>query len=63
MVTTPKQTHTRSDRDGALRLDKRAGRKLTPRLQPSELNASEHFVQFYETDAFLLVSARVLPVS
>ncbi len=56
MVNTPKKTHTRSDRDEALRHDESARRKLAPRLQWSEMDASEHFVQFYETDEFLLDS-------
>jgi PAS domain S-box-containing protein len=56
MVITPKQAHTRSDRDEALRHDKRARRKLAPRVQWSEMDTSEHFVQFYETDEFLLDS-------
>ena len=31
-------------------------RKLAPRSHWSEMSASEHFVQFYETDAFLIHS-------
>jgi PAS domain S-box-containing protein len=56
MVITPNEAHTRSDRDEALRDDESARRKLAPRLQWSEMDASEHFVQFYETDEFLLDS-------
>jgi len=55
MVITPNKTHTRSDRDEALRHDESARRKLAPRLW-SEMDTSEHFVQFYETDEFLLDS-------
>ena len=54
MVITPNKTHTRSDRDEALRHDESARRKLAPRLKWSEMDTSEHFVQFYETDEFLL---------
>jgi PAS domain S-box-containing protein len=56
MVITPNEAHTRSDRDEALRDDERAGQKLAPRLKWSEMDTSEHFVQFYETDEFLLDS-------
>jgi PAS domain S-box-containing protein len=56
MVNTPHETHTRSDRDEALIHDESARQKLTPRLQWREMETSEHFVQFYETDEFLLDS-------
>src|SRR6266702_3115895 len=57
MVTTPNKAHTRSDRDEELRHDKRARRiQLAPLQAWSELDASEHLVQFYETDEFLLDS-------
>ncbi len=56
MVIRPDETHTRSDRDEALRHDESAGWKPAPPLQWSEMDTSEHFVQFYETDEFLLDS-------
>src|SRR6266849_4327562 len=56
MVITPHKTDTRSDRDEALRHDESARRKLAPLVQWSEMDMSEHFVQFYETDEFLLDS-------
>ena len=56
MVSTQHKTHTRSGRGEALRHDETARRKLAPRLQWSEMDTSEHFVQFYETDEFLLDS-------
>jgi PAS domain S-box-containing protein len=56
LVSTPNEAHTRSDSGEALGHDERARPKLTPRLQWSELDASEHLVQFYETDEFLLDS-------
>jgi PAS domain S-box-containing protein len=56
MVITPNETHTHSDREEALRHDENAILKLAPRLQWSEMDTSEHFVQFYETDEFLLDS-------
>ena len=56
MVITPNETHTCSDRDEALRHDESARGKRAPRLQWSEMDTSEHFVQLYETDEFLLDS-------
>ena len=57
MVTTPNKAHTRSDRDEELRHDKMLRRiQLAPLQAWSELDASEHLVQFYETDEFLLDS-------
>src|SRR5436309_14457541 len=57
MVTTPNNAHTRSDRDEALRHNKMLRRiQLAPLQAWSEMDASEHFVQFYETDEFLLDS-------
>ncbi len=53
MAITLKKTHTSSEPDEALRQNAIARRKLAPRLQWGEMSASEHFVQFYETDEFL----------
>lgn len=56
MGVTPSKASTRSDCDEALRHDESARWKLAPRVQWHEIDASEHFVQFYETDTFLLDS-------
>jgi PAS domain S-box-containing protein len=56
MVITPNKTRGHSDRDEALRHNESARQKLGPRLQWGEMDVSEHFVQFYETDEFLLDS-------
>ena len=55
MTTTSKKTYTSSETAEALR-QTIAERELTPHLNWSEMGESEHFVQFYENDVFLVNS-------
>jgi hypothetical protein len=54
MLTTSRKTRKRSERKEVSEQDASAGRELTPDVQLSKIEASEHFVQFYEADEFLL---------
>jgi len=56
MAITPGKTHASSETEEALRYNDDTRRELAPRLNWSEMRESEHFVQFYETDDFLLDS-------
>src|SRR5260370_15674204 len=56
MAITPGKTHTSSETEEALRDNDDTRRELAPRLNWGEMRESEHFVQFYETDDFLLDS-------
>ena len=56
MLTTPNEIPGYADRDEAFVHGESPGQKLAPRLQWSDMDTAEHFVQFYETDEFLLDS-------
>src|SRR5258708_15351581 len=56
MAITPGKTDASSETEEALRYNDDTRRELAPRLNWSEMRESEHFVQFYETDDFLLDS-------
>src|SRR5437764_405264 len=58
MAITPKKkpTSTSTQTDETLRHDESDRQKLVPLFSWSEISEFEHFVQFYETDKFLLDS-------
>lgn len=56
MAITPKKKLTSTQTDETLRHDESDRQKLVPRFFWSEISEFEHFVQFYETDKFLLDS-------
>ncbi len=56
MAITPKKKPTSTQTDETVRRDESDRRKLVPRFSWSEISEFEHFVQFYETDKFLLDS-------
>src|SRR2546425_4292044 len=56
MTLTPKRRQTHSDPDEAQRNLASITQKLAPPISWSDLGQLEHFVQFYETDNFLLDS-------
>lgn len=56
MLTAPRKTDQHSGRDEPLGNGVSADQELTPGVQWGELDTSEHFVQFYDTDEFLLES-------
>src|SRR5690242_819115 len=56
MVITPDEIPASAEGDEAFRHDESARVRLAPCLQWSEMDTAEHFVQFYETDEFLLIS-------
>jgi PAS domain S-box-containing protein len=56
MLTAPRKTDRHSGRDESLGNGENADQELTPGVQWGKMDTSEHFVQFYDTDEFLLDS-------